>query len=160
MINDRIRKLVNRMVRLGKPGMINLNKAQIDDMVRYIESRGDIIAFYLYGSHGTEYQTVFSDVDLAILPMPASDFDFNEELNIMSKLNDLGNSDDINLVNLKKAPVTLQMKVLDSGRLLYCADAVLLADFIESVILKYSDFEPDLRLFNEDYDYSLKKEYL
>ncbi len=147
------------MVRLGKPGFINLAEEQIESMVCYVKERGDILAFYMYGSYGTEYQTIFSDVDLAVVPLPGNDLDLDKLLTITAELSSIGKSDDINLIDLQKVPVTLQMKVLDGGKLLYCADDVLLSDFIESVILHYSDFEPDLRSFYRDYDYGLKKEY-
>ena len=148
------------MVRIGEPKMITISGEQLNSMVVYIKNRGDILAFYIYGSHGTKYQNIFSDVDFALLPKPGVIFDFKNELSAVAELSLIGKSDDINLINLNKVPVTLQMEVLETGNLLYCADKILLSDFIESVMSKYCDFEPDLRNFYQDYDYGLKKDYL
>jgi len=81
-----------------------------------------VLAFYLYGSYGTEYQTILSDVDFAVLPFSKKELDIDRELELLSELQLIGRSDDINMVNLLKVPVTLQMRVLESGRLLFCED--------------------------------------
>lgn len=148
------------MVRLGKQGLIKLTTEQINAMVYYLKHRGDILAFYLYGSYDTAFQTNFSDVDLALLPVAGADFTFKTELAVSAELSILGKSDDINVVNLRKAPLALQMKVLEKGRLLFCADYILLADYTEMVMLHHSDMLPDLQSFYRDYDHGLKKEYL
>lgn len=151
---------MGKLVRIGEPKMITIDEEQINAMVDYIKNRGDILALYVYGSHGTEYQTIFSDIDLAVLPKPGVIFDLKNELSAAAELSSIGKSDDLNLINLNTVPVTLQMEVLETGKLLYCADKLLLSDFIESVMLQYCDFEPDLRTFYQDYDYGLKKDYL
>jgi len=151
--------MVNKLVRIGKLEMIMIDKDQLNAMVDYIKNRGDILAFFIYGSHDTEYQTIFSDVDLAVLPKPGVTFDYKNESTAAAVLSSIGKSDDINLINLNKVPVTLQMEVLETGKLLYCADKLLLSDFIESVMIRYCDFEPDLRSFYQDYDYGLKRYY-
>ncbi len=148
------------MVRIGELKVITINNDQLNAMVDYIKNRGDILAFFIYGSYGTKYQTIFSDVDLAVLPKPGVTFDFRNELSAVAELSLIGKTDDINLINLNKVPVTLQMEVLETAKLLYCADNLMLSDFIESVMLRYCDFEPDLRSFYQDYDYGLKRDYL
>ncbi len=148
------------MVRLGKQGLIELTTEQINAMVCYLRDRGDVLAFYLHGSYGTAFQTNFSDVDLALLPMPGADFTLKTELAVSAELSMLGKADDINVVNLRKAPLAMQMKVLENGRLLFCADYILLADYTEMAMLHHSDMLPDLQSFYRDYDHGLKKEYL
>jgi len=39
-------------------------------LVRYLESRSDVLAAYLYGSYGTAHQSALSDVDMAVLFYP------------------------------------------------------------------------------------------
>lgn len=56
----------------------------------------------LYGSYGTKYQTVLSDVDFAILPVPGKELDIYRELSITSELGNLGKNEDINLTLLVK----------------------------------------------------------
>lgn len=142
-----------------KLDMIKLTAKQIADMIAYMKRQDDISALFLYGSYGTEYQTLFSDVDFAILPSP-SKLDFGRELYLLAELQHIGQNDDINLVNLLQMPVTLQMRILETGQLLYCRNEILLADFTEQVIRRHSDFEPDLRVFYQDYDAGLREELL
>jgi predicted nucleotidyltransferase len=149
------------MVRLSrKLKKIKLTSGQLQNIVGYIKQQEDILALYLYGSYGTEYQTVFSDVDFAVLPMRFSPLDHEREIELNAELIQLGKNDDINLVNLSRVPVTLQMQVLETGRLLYCKDELLLADFKESVIRRYCDFEPDLRNIYQDFDAGLREEFI
>lgn len=139
---------------------IRLSRNQIEAMRSYISKQEDVLAFYIFGSHGTREQTDLSDVDLAVLPYFNKNLTVNREAEILSELQRIGQSDDINMLNLLKVPVTVQMQVLETGRLLFCADEVFLADFTEHVIRRYCDFEPDLRTFNLDYDTGLKEEFL
>ncbi len=140
--------------------MIEIPTENLDAAVSYMEKRGDVAALYLYGSYRTEYQTVFSDVDFAVLPFSKLSMDYVKEYEILSELQHICENEDISLVNLLKVPLTLQMRVLESGRLLYCRDKIHLADFKEYVIKRYCDFEPDLRGIYRDYDAGLREEYL
>ena len=140
--------------------MISLSDQQLASMIDYIRDSKDILAFYIYGSYGTKYQTPLSDLDLAILPMPEAKLDLERELSIEVKLTEIGNSDHVNMINLANVPLTLQMKVLEQGCLLYCADEILLADFTEKVIKLFCDFAPDLEAIYKDYDAGLREVYL
>ncbi len=140
--------------------MIEIPTENIYAVISYIEKQEDIAAFYLCGSYQTEYQTVFSDVDFAVLPFSKGSMDYVKEFEILSELQLICENEDINLVNLLKVPLTLQMRILESGRLLYCRDEIRLADFKEYVIKRYCDFEPDLRAIYRDYDAGLREEYL
>lgn len=139
---------------------IILDETQILGFIKYCQERGDVLALYLYGSYGTPYQTALSDVDLAVLPMPKVRWDIQRELEISSDLAEIGRNDDINTVNLRQVPVTLQFKVIETGRLLFCRDQELLADFIAGVILRHADFSIDLAAFYRDYDAALREEFL
>ncbi|QGP91468.1 Polymerase beta, Nucleotidyltransferase [Neomoorella glycerini] len=149
------------MVRLSrKLEKITLSPKQLKSMADFAGRQGEVLALYLYGSYGTEWQTALSDVDLAVLPMPETSWDYKRELELLAEFCHIGRSDDINLVNLHRVPVTLQMRVLETGRLLYVKDEILLADFKERVIRRYCDFEPDLKILYRDFDASLREEFL
>ncbi len=149
------------MARLSrKLAIITLSPQQLKSMTDFIKSQKDILAFFLYGSYGTKLQTALSDVDFAVLPMSQTSWDYRRELDLLAGLCHIGRNDDINLVNLQQVPVTLQMRVLETGRLLYVKDAILLADFKESVIRRYCDFEPDLKNLYRDFDTGLREEFL
>jgi predicted nucleotidyltransferase len=151
---------VTGMVRLNKNlEIIKLSRRQIDEMINYLKKQKDVLAFYLYGSYGTEHQTPLSDVDFAVLPI-SKDFCLYREMETLSELQFIAGNDDINLINLLKVPITLQIRVLETGKLLYCKDDNLLSDFKELVIRYYCDFEPDLRVFYRDYDAGLREEFL
>lgn len=143
-----------------KPEKIILSAEQFSEMIELVKQEDYILAFYLYGSYDTEVQTPLSDLDLAILPMPGISLDFRKELQLSCLFEEIGGNEDINLINLAKVPVTLQMNVLESGKLLYCRDRILLADFLEQVIRKYCDFEPDLKSLYRDFDIGLREEFL
>lgn len=148
------------MVRLNKNlEIIKLSRRQIDEMINYLKKQKDVLAFYLYGSYGTEHQTPLSDVDFAVLPI-SKDFCLYREMETLSELQFITGNDDINLINLLKVPITLQIRVLETGKLLYCKDDNLLSDFKELVIRYYCDFESDLRAFYRDYDAGLREEFL
>ena len=140
--------------------MISLSDQQFASIIDYIKARNDILAFYSYGSYGTKYQTPLSDLDLAILPMPEANLDLAAELGIEVKLVEICKSNYVNMINLSNASLPFQMKVLEEGSLLYCADQNLLADFIEMVIRRFCDFAPDLEAIYKDYDAGLKEAYL
>ena len=150
-----------RQMRLSRDiSMIKLSEEQLRQMTRYCEHERDILALYLYGSYGTSHQTRLSDVDLAVLPMPGARWDIHRELEIHAELARIGGSEDINLVNLRTVPVTLQLRVLETGRVLYRRDREMVADFVEAVIVRHADFLPDLQAFHADYDLGLREEFL
>ncbi|WP_338833312.1 hypothetical protein MHLNE_22670 [Moorella humiferrea] len=149
------------MVRLSrKLEKITLSPDQIKNMMDFADRQKDVLALFLYGSYGTQWQTALSDIDLAILPMPGTSWDYKRELELLAEFCHIGGSDDINVVNLHHVPVTLQMRVLETGRLLYVKDEILLADFKERVIRRYCDFEPDLKSLYRDFDAGLREEFL
>ena len=147
------------MVRLSKnPKMINID-AYLDDICSYFNNRPDVGAAFLFGSYGTQYQTTLSDVDIAVLFVPGTVLELKIELGILSDLTNMSREDDINLVILNKAPITLQFEILSTGRLL-CKKEFYLEDFQEYVCKRYADFEIDLDRFNKEYDTVLRKVYL
>ncbi|MHB1043111.1 MAG: type VII toxin-antitoxin system MntA family adenylyltransferase antitoxin [Eubacteriales bacterium] len=148
------------MPRLGaKPGFIDIRN-RVPLLLKYFESKGDILAAYLYGSYGTGEQTPLSDVDIAILLKRGVKDSFDEQLEISSKVAEIANNDDVNVLVLNTAPVLLQFRVIKSGRLLFARDQDELADFQELVCKVYADFMPDYQAFARDYDQALKEAYL
>lgn len=131
-----------------------------DYIVKFVESQSDIAALFIYGSYGTERQTALSDVDLAILPFPQCAMSPSREAEINFELAAIVGDDDINCINLQTVPVEMQMAVLETGSLIYCDNTEVLFNFIENVIRRYCDFEPDLRAIYDDYDAGLKGEFL
>lgn len=147
------------MGRLSKNSkMINID-AYLKDIRNYLNNRPDVGAAYLFGSYGTQYQTPLSDVDFAVLFVPGTALDLKTELDISGDLTCIAREDDINLVILNKAPITLQFEILSTGRLL-CKKELYLENFLEYVCKRYADFKVDLDRFNREYDAVLRKVYL
>lgn len=129
-------------------------------LIRYLRQDGDIVAVWIFGSYGTPEQTPLSDVDLAVLFRPGTHPDPKRELRLAADITEIVREDDLNLVVLNHAPVTLQMRVLESGRPLYESDSAAVSDFVERVAKLYGDFAPDLLRFHDEYDDSLREAYL
>ena len=144
-------------MRLSKPQKININNF-LPAMKSYLAGCPDIAATYLFGSYGTEYQTPLSDVDLAVLFMPDVDHCPERLLTISAELTHIAQEDDINVVVLNSAPITLQFDVIATGRLLFKKETYL-EDFIEYVLKHYADYKIDMDTFNEDYDSALREVY-
>ena len=140
--------------------MIILSDQQIENLKEYMKSQEEVVALYLYGSYGTKHQTPLSDVDLAFLPINKDSVDIYKEMEFAAELQHIGENENINLVNLLKVPITLQMNILKNGQLLFCNYEEYLADFKELIILGYCDFEPDLREFYKEYDKGMQEELL
>jgi len=137
-------------------------KINIDDKLspicEYLSNRKDVAAVYLFGSYGTKYQTALSDVDLAVLFVNPEMPDLESRLEIESALTKITGEDDINLVALNKAPITLQFEIVSQGRLLL-KKSYYLEDFKEYLFKRYGDFIIFLENFNREYDASLKETY-
>jgi predicted nucleotidyltransferase len=147
------------MVRLSRrPEKININ-SHLKDIQKYFRNRADIGAAFLFGSYNTEYQTPLSDVDIAVLYIKGTPIDIKNQLEIMSDLADITGEEDINVVVLNKAPLTVQFEVLKTGKILVKKD-LYLEDFHEYVCKRYADFKIDLDQFNADYDSALREVYL
>ena len=141
------------------PKKLSLAPEQIQQMIESVQNQEDIIALILYGSYGTRYQTDLSDIDLAVLPY-SHDWPFSRLSDVIAGLVGIGRTDDISVINLREVPITLQMRVLDTGEKLFVRDQIALADFVEQTIRYHCDFEPFLRAFYRDYDIGLRKESL
>ncbi len=132
-------------------------KDKIQELITYIKQNENIVALYIFGSYGTEYQRATSDVDFAIL-FEASPTLF-KELEIESDICQIFERDDIDVVNLNKAPIDIRHQVLYTGDLLFCRDEILLADFKEKVLNIYGDYGIVLKKFYDDFQEGLSEKY-
>ena len=85
---------------------------------------------------------------------------FEKQLEISSKVAEIANSDDVNVLVLNDIAVILQFRVIKTGVLLFVRDHTGLADFQELVFKIYADFMPDYLAFARDYDQALREAYL
>lgn len=68
--------------------------------------------------------------------------------------------DDVDIINLKKAPVYIQHRAIYSGAKIYEKEPLKTQDFIENVLEEYHDYELIYRKFQDDYRLGLKEEHL
>lgn len=123
-------------------------KGEIESLVLYAKKRENIEAIYLFGSSGTEYETAFSDIDIAILY--GTYITLEEELSVECDICKIFSRDNIDVVSLNKVPVNLQFEIISTGDLIYCKDNLKLVDFIESVINFYQDYSYTLESIYND----------
>lgn len=146
------------MVRLSKNmKMIDVSD-KMEPLKEYIRKREEICSVFLYGSYGTKYQTVFSDIDFGILLFKKAEI--VEQLELQADISNILKEEDVSLLFLNNAPVAVQFKVIFTGREIYCRDRLFQADFIEKVFKEYGDFQIDLKQIYRDYDRGLREELL
>ncbi len=126
----------------------------------YLSRQDDIVALYLFGSFGTEFQNNFSDLDLGVIYYPGKSPDLRRELSIEADLSLLLGIERIDLVNLNRAPTQLRFKAVAKGSLLFEADANTLADFLEDTYRRYGDYRVDLETYYREYRKALREVYL
>jgi predicted nucleotidyltransferase len=140
----------------GRPLCIEPRRAALETLARETEG---LAAIYLFGSYGTADQTPLSDVDLGFVfradAVPSSP----EELDLLGNVLDALREEDVTIVVLNKADCLFQFEVLSTGRLLYCADEIALADFVEEVLRRHGDYVIDHERFLREYDEALVEQY-
>jgi len=134
--------------------MINIED-KIITLIKYFETNDDILAVWLIGSYGTEYQREESDIDFSILFN--KDVSIIKEMKISCNISDIIGYENVDTVDLKKAPITLQFKTIKEGKSLYEADFIKTSDYIEYVINRYREEKYYIESFRKDYydSYSL-----
>jgi predicted nucleotidyltransferase len=117
--------------------------ANIEDLMpkalAYLQSRSDIEFAYLFGSFGKGKPLPLSDVDVAIYLGETMDV-HEKKMEILGVLMDLIETDEIDLVILNEAPLTLKMKILESKAIVVDHSPFLRHRFESLVMREYFDF--------------------
>lgn len=106
-----------------------------------------VIMASLFGSYGTEYQRRDSDIDFAVLFREK--ISLLDEMRILKDLSAILNYENVDLVNLNNAPITLQFRAIE-GDILYEKDSRQVSDYMEMVFKIYGDYSPVLRNFERE----------
>jgi len=83
--------------------------------------------FYIYGSYAKGNPTKLSDIDVAYLP--EKEINFDDEIKLIEKLEEIFEDEGIDIVNLKKAPLTLIHRILKEGKCLYAENLKIKIEF-------------------------------
>jgi predicted nucleotidyltransferase len=112
-------------------------------VARYLKTRKEILAGYIFGSTANDRQRPDSDVDIAVLlntTVPISRY-LNYRLQLMADLGSLLGSD-VDLVILNQATPLLAHRVLSKGKLIFERSAKERVRFQVRTASLYSDLIP------------------
>lgn len=132
-------------------------KNKLVDLKSYFAKNENILTVYLFGSYGTKNQNAFSDIDIAVLF--ETNPPFLEELYISAEVCSLLGRDDIDLVNLKAAPVLLQHQIVTTGEKIFERTPERTQDFVEEMLEEHHDYAIIMKKFHEDFRRGLLEEY-
>lgn len=104
----------------------------------YLKSREDIQFAYLFGSFARGSTSPLSDLDIAVY-LSGADLS-NKRMEILGDLIGIFKTDEIDLVILNTAPLTLRMKILLSKRLLADNSPFIRHAYESMTIRSYFDF--------------------
>lgn len=147
------------MRKLSNDGMRIDIEDRLGDLEVCLEETEGVVAAYLFGSYGTPDQTPLSDVDLAFVFRSDAAPSAEAELQLRARVLAALRQDDVSITVLNRAPSPFQYRVLSTGRLIYCASPVELADFVELVLNRHADFLPHYEAFLREYDAALALRY-
>lgn len=127
------------------PDRIEYQVAVLVDRLR--EEFPELLAVYRFGSFGTEYERLASDLDLAVYagsPLPAASlWRVAQELAA-----DAGR--DVDVVDLASASTVMRAQVIHGGERVYCADEVARETFEDYVYSSYARLNEERRGILED----------
>jgi predicted nucleotidyltransferase len=111
----------------------------IPHAISYLQSRKDIQFGYLFGSFARNKATPLSDVDVAVYLSEDAD-PAEEKLDILGNLMDILQTDEVDLVILNKAPLSLKMKILESREVIADNNPFLRHRYESLTMREYFDF--------------------
>lgn len=148
-----LREWIKAQTRGGEGKPKNLLQGVVPDF----SSVPEVQLVYFFGSSASGLSTPLSDIDIAYLDDgKISPFDLEPRLENLI-LSILPNAPRIDLVNLRRAPVALQYRIIRDGRLIYEISGEARASFEEYVFNHYLDYAPVLNLFYNDAYKNLKE---
>ena len=111
----------------------------LPEAYEYLRGDEDVIFAYLFGSLATKRAEILSDVDIAVYCREGLAFP-EKKLEILGNLMNALKTDEIDLVMLNRAPLTLRMKILENRKVIV-DKAPLVRHRYESLTMRqYFDF--------------------
>lgn len=133
-----------------------LSDEEIDLLSHALKKEKAVVFAYLFGSQATHQAGKLSDTDIAIFfrPEVKSTNYFKRKISLLAILSKTLKSENIDLVILNEAPVTLNYQILRSGKLLFSKNEVSRIRFIMRTFSFYLDQAP---LRNLQWEYLRKR---
>jgi hypothetical protein len=111
----------------------------LPDAFEYLRSDDDVVFAYLFGSLAGRKAGPLSDVDIAVYLGQGVPF-AEKKLEILGKLIDILKTDEIDLVMLNRAPLTLRMKILENKNIIVDKAPFLRHQYESRTMRQYFDF--------------------
>lgn len=105
----------------------------------FLENYQKVIFAYLFGSLAQDKALPLSDIDIAIYLKEGADFS-QEKMTILRNLMDILGTEEIDLVLLNIAPLTLKARIVGNKKILVDKDPFLRHSFESLVLREYFDF--------------------
>ncbi|BCB95589.1 nucleotidyltransferase [Dissulfurispira thermophila] len=113
-------------------------KERIERLRDFLFGHPEIIFAYFFGGLAKEGHSPLSDVDIAIYVKNPRRFDY---LRFYSEITDFLGTEEVDLVVLNSAPITLSGRILQSKKILIDKEPFLRHKFESLVIRKFLDFQ-------------------
>jgi predicted nucleotidyltransferase len=107
--------------------------------VDFLKNRQKVVFSYLFGSLARDKVLPLSDIDIAIYLKEGVDLD-QEKMSILQNLIDLLGTEEIDLVLLNTAPLTLKARIVENKKILVDKKPFLRHSFESLVLREYFDF--------------------
>jgi predicted nucleotidyltransferase len=143
---------MNAMIREGRKIPADATE-KIPEMVDLLHADTDVIVLYAFGGLAKGQLKPLSDLDIAVMVSKTltNKERFEKHLQLLSSLNQLFGTDEIDLVLLNDAPLRFAHSILRDGKLLFCRGLKVLVDFAENVRTSYLDFRYYRDRFDEEF---------
>ena len=105
----------------------------------FLENYQKVIFAYLFGSLARDKVLPLSDIDIAIYLEESADFSQEKMIILRNLINILG-TEEIDLVLLNTAPLTLKARIVENKKILVDKDPFLRHSFESLVLREYFDF--------------------
>jgi predicted nucleotidyltransferase len=111
----------------------------LPQVVDFLKNRQKVVFSYLFGSLARDKVLPLSDIDIAIYLKEGVDLD-KEKMSILQNLIDLLGTEEIDLVLLNTAPLTLKARTVENKKILVDKEPFLRHSFESLVLREYFDF--------------------
>ena len=105
----------------------------------YLNDRSDISFAYLFGSLANGKPKPLSDVDIAIFFSNNEDL-LEKKMEVLGDLMELLETDEIDLIVLNTAPLTLKKRILENKKIIVDKEPFFRNNYESLVLRKYFDF--------------------
>lgn len=119
-----------------------ITKTDRQKIEEYLAGQGDIDVAYLFGSQANGKANKLSDVDIAVLfNKKLSNIErFRKKLDIMGSIGSLLKRNDVEVVDLNSAPLTICFSAIENRDLLYVGNNDTRVNFESGTSLRYQDY--------------------